>query len=138
MGRPSKLTPQLEAKIMKALRVGGTRRAAYQYAGIDQSTFERWMNRNAAFAAQVLLAEAEAETGILQDFRRAMRNGDTAAIRFWLERRRADEWGPKMTDSGRELGDALVAAFARLAGIGPSLPGDVNVIEGEFEEVSEP
>jgi uncharacterized Fe-S cluster-containing radical SAM superfamily protein len=43
MGRPSKLTPEVQEKICNAIRAGNYYEAACAYAGIDYSTFRRWM-----------------------------------------------------------------------------------------------
>ena len=44
-GRPSKLTPEVQEKLVQALGIGNTRTQAAAYAGIDSSTLWRWMAR---------------------------------------------------------------------------------------------
>jgi hypothetical protein len=44
-GRPSKLTPVVETKLMTALRAGQTIRGAARYAGLSPDTVERWIAR---------------------------------------------------------------------------------------------
>lgn len=118
----TKYSPEKVKLICKALRQGNTRRAASAAAGIDQDTFGAWLKRHPDFAAQVELAEAQCETSLVAHLINLGHSGDVKAIQFWLERRRPETWGPKQTDSGRELGEALTAAFSRLAGMRPSAP----------------
>ena len=44
-GRPTKLTPEVEQRIVDVLRGGGTRSMAYSSAGVSESTFLLWMSR---------------------------------------------------------------------------------------------
>jgi hypothetical protein len=137
MPRRLKIDSVVEAKILKALRQGSTRRAAAGYGGVASDTFERMLKRSADFAAQVELAEAEVEVAIVNDVRRAIHNGDTAAAKFWLERRRPNEWGAKITDADQDLLSRLVQAFTRQAMPQPALPGDIEVLEAEYEVVEQ-
>jgi hypothetical protein len=43
MARPTKLTPDTQAKIVNALTAGNTRSASVAYAGINFDTFCQWM-----------------------------------------------------------------------------------------------
>lgn len=43
VGRPSKLTPELQAKIVAGVRLGAFPSIAARAAGIGSSTFYRWM-----------------------------------------------------------------------------------------------
>ena len=42
-GRPSKLTPEVQATIVHVLSDGNTRKAAAEYAGVGYSTLRRWL-----------------------------------------------------------------------------------------------
>ena len=44
-GRPTKLTPEIQQRLVEALRAGNTREAAAAYAGISRSTFYNWLER---------------------------------------------------------------------------------------------
>jgi len=44
-GRPEKITPEVIAAVVTALRNGASRADAAQFAGIDPSTLRRWMQR---------------------------------------------------------------------------------------------
>lgn len=92
MGRPSKRTPERESQIIKVLEAGNTRRAASEYVGIDQDTFGRWMVRYADFADRVRKAEAAAEVQAVAIIRTGMLSGDTNDAKWWLERRRPDDY----------------------------------------------
>ena len=45
MGRPSKLTPEVQERICQAIRAGNYYEAACAYAGIHYSTFRKWMQK---------------------------------------------------------------------------------------------
>ena len=44
-GRPTKLTPDLQAKIVEALKAGNYAEVAARHVGIASSTFYDWMKR---------------------------------------------------------------------------------------------
>lgn len=48
MARPTKLTPELQATVVLAIRSGSYAEVAAVYAGIDESTYYRWMARGQA------------------------------------------------------------------------------------------
>lgn len=93
MSRPTKLTPQLEALILDALRRGNTRAAAAESVGIDRTQLWRWMQRFAPFRNAITRAEAEAEVKAVGAIHDAYDAGDWKASLAWLERRRHAEWG---------------------------------------------
>lgn len=93
MGRPSKYSKALADAICQALRMGNTRTAAYAYAGIDQNTFHRWMARFAPFREAVAKAEADAEVFCVAKIRQSINDGNTQDGKWWLERRRNQDWG---------------------------------------------
>jgi hypothetical protein len=61
IGRPSKLTPEVEARLLQALSVGAFRKTAAAYAGIGRSTLYRWVEQG----------EADIEAGIKSDLRKS-------------------------------------------------------------------
>jgi hypothetical protein len=116
MARPTKLTPQVEAAIMQALRGGMTRTAAAESNGIPRETMSRWMARFVTFRHAVATAEAQAEVRATITLRQAGETDWRAAL-AWLERRRSADWGKV---------DRLeiVASIRRLvqeAGLGPEV-----------------
>jgi hypothetical protein len=54
MGRPSRLTPEVQAKIVEAMSVGNYFHVCCEYAGIDRRTGWHWLQR-----ARDALAQAE-------------------------------------------------------------------------------
>jgi hypothetical protein len=45
MGRPSKLTPELQARMIKMLRAGVHQETACKVAGLALSTYDDWLKR---------------------------------------------------------------------------------------------
>jgi hypothetical protein len=90
--------PEVQANVVKVLRLGNYRSAAATFAGISLRTMERWMklgesrpgSEYEAFRSVVLKAEVEAEIGcvsrILLDGQRDARHAE-----WWLEHRDG-EW----------------------------------------------
>lgn len=95
MARPSKYTPEREAKIVEALAAGNTRRTAARLAGVDQGTLENWIGRYSGFSSAVEKAEAEAEASHVANIVQAATSGSWTASAWWLERRRHEDWGRK-------------------------------------------
>lgn len=95
MARPSKYTPEREAKIVEALAAGNTRQTACKLAGVDLHTFSRWLDRFATFAIAVEKAEADAEAAHVSNIVKAAVGGSWTASAWWLERRRHQDWGRK-------------------------------------------
>jgi hypothetical protein len=100
MGRPTKLTPSCQDRIIQALRAGNHREPAARAAGIAPSTFYAWLERGAAdppdspyagFAEAVQRAEAEAEVYAVAVIRQAMSEDWRAAVSY-LERRHPGRW----------------------------------------------
>mgnify|MGYP003633252950 CR=1 FL=1 len=94
-GRPSKCTPAITERICKAIRLGLTYEYAANYAGIDKSTFFRWMafGRNAKrgkyrdFHDAVKEANATAAMESLAVIKKAAYDGRWTAAAWLLERR---------------------------------------------------
>jgi hypothetical protein len=97
-GRPDKLTPEVQAKIVNAMAAGNYAETSAQAAGIDPRTFYNWMARG----------EAE-KAGKYFQFFRAVKDADARAevsdiavihmdpswqARAWVrERRHPAKWG---------------------------------------------
>lgn len=102
MGRPSKLTPQIQERIVLAVRAGNYASVAARSAGIGESTFYRWMENGAKddaptelreFREAIKKAEADAEVSAALLIRQAAQNGTWQAAAWYLERKYADRWG---------------------------------------------
>jgi hypothetical protein len=93
VGRPTKRTPELESRLLDAIRAGNTVRAACHYAGIGVQTIADWQRRFRDFRDALEKAEADAEVRMVAEISQAARNGTWQAAAWWLERRRPDDYG---------------------------------------------
>lgn len=99
LGRRSLLTPEVQEKLITALKSGNYRDAAATYAGISRPTFYTWMARGeeegtgpyAEFRAAVLAAEETGEAQMVMLWRAQM-GSDWRAICAFLERRYPARW----------------------------------------------
>ena len=107
MARPTKRTPETEAKICNALRAGASRKDAAGAAGVDEKTFYNWLHFS-SFSSAVLEAESACATRMsVRLYQEATKdNGDWRASLEWLKRRRREEWGDRkdITSGGEPLG----------------------------------
>lgn len=88
---------KVRRSIFAALKLGCTRTAAYQSAGISEPTFYRWLKEDVSFQEEVVRCEGVAERAFTTTLRVASRTGDVSAAKFWLERRRPANWREKIT-----------------------------------------
>lgn len=101
MGRPTKLTPDRHEAIVKSLLIGATRKDAAEAAGVDYTTFLKWMQRGekaksgAFFKFYNAASEAEAKARINYTtvIARAANGGDWRAALEYLKRRDRPNWG---------------------------------------------
>lgn len=108
-GRPSKLTPDLRARLLAAIRGGNYRQTACQWVGIDYTTFARWMRESKAdpdgphgpLYQEVLEAETAAEIQAVANLVKAGRD-DPKLTQWWLERKFPERWGSQ-TKAIRDL-----------------------------------
>jgi len=94
IGRPSKFTPLVRRRILKAIRRGNHFHIACAAAGIGYSTFREWCNRFPEFAEAVERAQAQAERRLVSLWAHAATT-DWRAAKELLARRHPDRWGPK-------------------------------------------
>lgn len=103
MGRPCKLTPALQEMILEAVRDGAYAEQAAAAAGIDRSTFFRWLaqGRDATsgkfreFSIAIATAEAAAELDAAKTLKTAFDGGDWRAAITYLERKFPERWGKR-------------------------------------------
>lgn len=102
MGRPTKLTQDIQDKIVDAILAGNYQDAASRYVGIDPATFYRWMQKGdgaddqyGEFREAVENAKAAAEVENVAIIRMAARDGTWQAAAWWLERTRPQKFGRK-------------------------------------------
>jgi hypothetical protein len=98
-GRPSKLTPERKQRLLSALASGNHIDAACTFAGVDYTTFRRWMQQGEAATKgeyrelfeQAQEAIAQAEVKLLNRVLKASEDHYQAAC-WILERRYPDRW----------------------------------------------
>jgi transposase len=101
-GRPTKLTPAAQGKIVAAIQAGNYIETAAAFAGVSKQTLYSWLRRGERarrgiyrdFNDAVQLALAQSEVMDLEVIRRAARLNWTAAA-WRLERRYPEKWGRK-------------------------------------------
>lgn len=97
-GRPTKLTPRLQAKLVREIRAGHYLETACKLTGIASETLRRWLVDGASapdgpyreLYGAVVKAEAEAEGSSLRTWRRSK---DWKAHKEFLARRYRKRWG---------------------------------------------
>lgn len=103
-GRPSKLTEETQAKIVRAVQSGNWLETAAAFAGVDGSTVRRWMAKGEpedapepyrAFYTAIKQARAEAEVRAVALIQKAAQDGTWQASAWYLERSHPDRWGRK-------------------------------------------
>jgi transposase len=145
MGRPTKLTPELQKRIVKLVRDGNYIETAAIAAGITKQTFYNWMERGKAgeepfaeFFDALKRAEAEAEAEIAATVRAGLRDAPQwqSAMTF-LERRWPTRWGRRDPDhklkrTNLELENETLKAKLKLleAGQNPDGSGVTFVVPG--------
>lgn len=126
MARPTRRTPEREARLLQALKAGNTRAAAAAYAGISDRTLRYWAEQSAVFADALSRAEDEAEVALVANIRIAGQT-DWRAHAWLLERRKPESWGR------RERVDLNVRNVA--AQIAASQGLDVDALLAEAEQI---
>ena len=128
MARPTKLTPALQEEIVRAIRGGSYPEIAAVYAGIDRSTYYRWMERGdpegtrpadriyRVFRAAVEQAQAAAEIRLVALISRAAEH-DWRAGAHLLARQHPSRWSARAQQEV-ETPEPPVLAFLE----GASLP----------------
>ena len=100
-GRPTKLTPEAQAAIVKAIDIGATRKDAAEAAGVDYRTFLNWLERGEKagrgiyfqFFQAVTTAEAQVRINFTAVIAKAANGGDWRASVEYLKRRDKQHWG---------------------------------------------
>jgi hypothetical protein len=82
MARPSKLTPEIQEKLERALRAGGHLRTAAAHAGVDPSTLRRWMRRDPKLHQALLSAEADGQLLVIGRVVQGAATNPSAGIKF--------------------------------------------------------
>lgn len=100
MARPSKLTADVQARVVQAIMAGATYEHAAMYGGIAYRTFAEWMQKGAGgrepyaqFVQAVKDAEGAAAVANLAHIRKAASDGTWQAAAWLLERRYPEMYG---------------------------------------------
>lgn len=124
-GRPTKLTPDVQDRIIQALQAGNYQDVACRFAGIAPATFYRWMEQGedpdadpiyGEFREAVERAKSVAEVRSVAIIQQAAQNGTWQAAAWYLERSAAKRWGrqERVEHSGPEGGPITLANMAKL------------------------
>lgn len=127
MPRPTKLTPAVQDRIVKAISAGAYAIVAAKAAGIGETTFYRWLEMGSKpdakplyreFWESVKEAEAQAELANIVLIRQAAQAGTWQAAAWYLERKHSDRWGRQQKlfaeVTGKDAGPILVDAKAAI------------------------
>jgi hypothetical protein len=106
VARPTKLSPELSERVVRALRAGNFPAVAARHAGIHPATYHRWLERGRPgedpadepyrrFRQDVERALAEAEAVLVGFLLKAANDGNHQAARLLLERRWPERWRPE-------------------------------------------
>ncbi len=102
MPRPSKLTPEVQEKIIVAIASGNWQETACKYAGIGVNTFYTWMSKGEGakakdpykgFREAVERARSQAEIRNVALIQQAGQEGSWQAAAWYLERSYPMRWG---------------------------------------------
>lgn len=107
MARPTKLTPELQAEMVKIIRAGNYQVVACRHVGIPEKTFYEWMRRGERgwkidepfrqFREAILKARATAEIESVARIRTAALKGDLDSDKFYLTHAHPDRWGKQFS-----------------------------------------
>jgi hypothetical protein len=101
-GRPGKLTPEVQQRLVAAIKAGNYHHAACRFASVAYRTFTRWMAKGKKtrrgpfrdFRDAVLKAEAEAETAAVAAWKASMPS-HPSEYRHFLAKRWPQRWSEK-------------------------------------------
>lgn len=109
-GRPSKLTADVQKKIVKALQAGNYRAVAARFAGVSYESLITWVGRGRTatsgkfhdFYDAVIAAETKAEMGMVAIITRAAKL-DAKHAKWFLSHRHRDRWADNLAQGKIEL-----------------------------------
>lgn len=122
-GRTYRRTEEAEQRILMAIQLGHTRRAAAAYADMHEDTLARWIREDSEFAARIKVAEGKAEGTLLNTILKAGQAGQWTAHAWILERRHPAEYGRKIEQTvtvkrPEEMSDDELDALLEAIGAG--------------------
>jgi len=100
--RPTRLTPEVQAKICLAIEMGNSRKVSAEYAGITERTLYNWLNKGRdagegkffQFFQCFTRAEAECVVWHVANIKKQAKDDWRASLE-WLKRRRPKDWSEK-------------------------------------------
>ena len=95
VGRPTKLDESTVVKLESILKIGGTVEEASSYAGINKTTYYRWLEENEDFATKMDAAQHYADIvakNIVVDT--LVKDKDLSTAKWWLEKRQFKDQPP--------------------------------------------
>ena len=122
MGRPSKLTPEVQGLIVDGISAGLTYQLSCERAGIFPSTFYAWLERGELqatgrykeFSEAITRAKADSALRLVSQITLAAPK-DWRAAAFMLERRFPDDYGKRTELTGKDGGPVKVDTSADAA-----------------------
>lgn len=116
VGRKTKQTPDVLAKLTHAIRLGATYRLACDYAGISDASFYKYME-NPEFSSAIKKAEGDAAEKWLDLIEKSAGSGNWQAAAWKLERRYPEQYGRTVVDQRvkdlSKLSDEELEAIAK-------------------------
>ena len=113
-GRPTKRTPEIEAKIERALGNGLSRDSASKYAGIGKETLNGWARKDATFRSKLDEIESAWELRMVEAATNGIQKQPKLAVDL-LERRRPawnkDAQSNQLANGRNTIAPALIIAL---------------------------
>lgn len=127
MGAPHRYdNPEVRKRLVEAVRAGAHYGLAAQYAGIDRTTFQRWLQKGregdplfADLVAEIEQAEAQNAVVNLGLIRKAAMAGTWQAAAWILERRHPQMYGRTVVEQRVEMVSDPEAKLRDLLGLTP-------------------
>ena len=98
MGRPTKLTPELQAELVSIIEAGNYRSVACRAVGLHPDTFRKWMQKSrqpyVGFRRAVEAAEARGEVEVVELIRQQIGQNYRAGLEL-LSRKYPHRWATK-------------------------------------------
>lgn len=98
MGRPTKLTKDIQEQLVKIIEQGNYRTVACKAVGLHPNTFRKWMNADGqpymSFRAAIERAEARCEVEVVSLLREQIAGNYRAGLEF-LGRKFPQRWASK-------------------------------------------
>lgn len=143
-GRPTDCTPEVTAAVCEQLREGLSISSACAAAGIDRSTYHRWIARGdegppfSDFRAETTRARHDGNRVLERTIRSAALD-DWRAAAWMLERKAPEDWSKRTEISGPDGGPvqvhdvtaAIDAELARRSAADLGIPAEVIGADGD-------